>query len=220
MDNRLFSLSRILPAVIVLSAGVPLMFYLNFGEVGPFGWGLVIFFDTLLLLAWLLQNFPEWNRGHHADWISGRFAPIFWLVVCLLGPAIGIFFTGVHSFPPTEEDWHWRYVARVIFSVAIPVTAAIPMVISLNRKVKVGLAQLLVLVGITAMPVATGFNCLLDLRSGPITRREPLNCRLVDATFEVYDCQGLRLLNREINDHASVMIVLPHTQRVLKLTIE
>jgi hypothetical protein len=220
MDFRLYRLPRILVAIIILTASIPLLFYLNFDEVGPFGWGLVVFFDALILLGFLLESFSDWNIGHRGDWIDGRFIPIFWLLVCILGPAIGFFFTGVRSYPPTEADWHWRYIARVIFSVAIPIAAALPMAANLNRKLKPGLVQLAILIGITTLPVATGFNCLRDLQSGPITRREPLNCSLVDATFDVYDCQGLRLSGREINQHATVLTVLPHTGRVLKMTVE
>jgi len=220
MDDRFLRLPGLLPAMIVLTALIPFLFYLNFGEVGPVGWGLVIFFDTLLLLGWLLKNFPEWNRGRHDDWISGRFPPIFWLVWCVLGPFFGFFFTGVQSFPPSQTNWHWRYVARVICTVATPLLAALPMVVNLNRKLKPALAQLVVLIGITAMPVATGFNCLRDLRSGPITLREPLDCHLVDATFGVYDCNGLHLLSREITQHSNVITLLPHSGRVLKLTKE
>jgi hypothetical protein len=89
-------------------------------------------------------------------------------VACAFGPFFGWVATAP-EFALTEGDWWWRYAARAALSVGLPVLTALPLFLYVRGKY--WYVALLLLVGVTALPVWSGANTLLDLREGPAVER-------------------------------------------------
>ena len=150
---------------------IPALFYLQFGEVGPLGWGATIFFAALCLLVAIglhLHDRPEYRtrvalRNNWLDWVGA-----FWLVACAFGPLCGWTLTSV--FTLTMDNWRWLYWGRVVLSIGLPVLTAL----SLLRYVRgrAALLQLALLLGVTALPVWSGWATLRDLWTGPVALAE------------------------------------------------
>ncbi len=109
------AIRQLLVQAILFAVLVPLLFYLNFGEVGPLGWGMTIFFVVYCLLAAVGIFFlprPEYHspvtpRGDWADRLGA-----FWLVSCAFGPFFGWILTS--ALPLTVVSWRWVYGMRVL----------------------------------------------------------------------------------------------------------
>lgn len=196
-----------------------MLFLIVYGTVSPFGWGMVVFLDTMMGFLILKDVYPEFTDGRRGDWLNPAIA-VPWLVVCLLGPFFGFFITDIKSFPPTESNWHWRYLARVILSVVIPVIAALPMTLNFSRTLKTALIQIMLLVCITALPVWTGVNSMRDLIRGPVSQRQQRDC-VYHKDDDICICEGSYISCDGPSYKAwKNVVLLPHTGRVLKATVE
>jgi hypothetical protein len=171
---------------------IPLLFYLRFGEVGPLGWGVTIFFAVYCLLSAMGLYFlvrPSYHtpvklRNNWLDHIGA-----FWLVACAFGPLFGWILT---SFSLTESTWRWLYWGRVGLCIGLPVLTALPLL----RYVRGMGAPLMlaILLGVTALPVWSGWSTWQDLQAGPITR----------------PARGATSSGRFVEE-----LYLPHTERML-----
>lgn len=146
---------------------IPLIFYLRFGQVGPVGWGLTIFFSVYCMLAALGLHFlvrPEYHTPVSArnDWLDRIGA--FWLVACAFGPLFGWMLTS--AFTLTSGNWRWFYWGRVVLSIALPVLTALPLLRYVRGQGAPLMLALLLLV--TALPVWSGWATLRDLQAGPV----------------------------------------------------
>jgi hypothetical protein len=144
---------------------IPALFYLRFGRVGPLGWGMTIFCSAYCLLSAVGLYFlvrPEYHTpvAPRDDWLDRLGA--WWLVACALGPFFGWLLTS--AFLLTEGNWRWLYAGRVVLSVGLPVLTALPLLRYVRgRGAPVMLA---LLVGVTALPVWSGWATLRDLQAG------------------------------------------------------
>lgn len=147
---------------------IPLLFYLRFGEVNAFAWSFTGFVVVLCLLVALGYSMGGTGRTH-AEAKGGAFDRVgsFWLVACAFGPFFGWLVTA--GFTLTEENWRWRYVARVALCVGLPVVCALPLLRYVRGKY--WHVALLLLLGVTALAAWSGLNTLLDLREGPTITR-------------------------------------------------
>jgi hypothetical protein len=146
---------------------IPLLFYIGTGQVGPLGWGLAIFLGIYCLLAATGLHFlhrPEYHspvalRGGWADRIGA-----FWLMACAFGPFLSWVLLNV--VPVTLENWRWVYGIQVFLSIILPVMTAVPMLRYV--KGKGAPIMLLILLGVTSLPVFSALPALRDLPSGPV----------------------------------------------------
>lgn len=147
---------------------IPPIFYLRFGEVGPLGWGLTVFFAAYCLLSAVGLHFlvrPEYHTPvrERNDWLDRVGA--FWLVACAFGPLLGWVLTS--TFTLTADNWRWLYWGRVGLSVGLPVLTAVPLLRYVRGR---GAPVMLALLsGVTALPVWSAWATLRDLRSGPVS---------------------------------------------------
>lgn len=152
------------------AAGIPALFYLRFGEVGPLGWGTTVFFVAYCLLCAVGLYFGPRGEYHtpvraRGDWLDRVGA--FWLVGCAFGPFFGwILTTG--TIPVTASSWRWLYALRVLLAAVVPAALALP----LTRYVrgKSALVSLPLLVFVTLLPISSAMNVSLDLWEGPSPR--------------------------------------------------
>jgi hypothetical protein len=161
---------RWLTGVVWSALLIPAIFYLRFGEVGPLGWGVTVFFSVYCLLSAVGLYFlarPEYHtpvvpRNGWPDRLGA-----WWLMTCAFGPFFGWLLTS--AVPLTEGNWRWLYLGRVVLSVGLPVFTALPLLRYVRgRGAPVMLALLL---GVTALPVWSGWATLQDLRAGPANFR-------------------------------------------------
>jgi len=153
-----------IPAVVVV---LPLTFYLQFGEVGPLGWGLTVFFVAYCLLAAVGLHFLERPQYHSpvklkSDWLDRIGA--FWLMSCAFGPLLGWALTSAIVLTP--NNWRWLYWSRLGLCFALPVLTSLALVRYVRGRG--AFVMLGILIGVTALPVWSGWNTLEDLRSGPL----------------------------------------------------
>jgi hypothetical protein len=149
---------------------IPFLFYLHFGEIDAYALSFTAFIVVLCLLVALgysVSDRPESEtraalRGGPFDYVGA-----FWLVACAFGPFFGWLVTAASTL--TEENWRWRYVVRVLLCVALPVLTALPLFAYVRGRY--WHVALLLLLGVTALPVWSSVNTLLDLREGPEVRR-------------------------------------------------
>ncbi|HJQ31214.1 MAG TPA: hypothetical protein VJ866_03495 [Pyrinomonadaceae bacterium] len=153
------------------AVGVPALFYLRFGEVGPLGWGTTVFFVAYFLLAAVGLFFRPLTEYHtpvraRGDWLDRVGA--FWLVGCVFGPLFGWALTA-GAIPITPSSWRWLYALRVFFAAVIPAMLALP----LTRYVrgKSALVSLPLLVLVTLLPVSSAMYVSLDLWEGPSAQK-------------------------------------------------
>lgn len=160
------------PWVVVL---IPALFYLDSGEVDSFALSFTLFLVVFCLLAaagFYYADMPEYHTPVRTG--GGTFARLFarvgsfWLLACAFGPFFGWIITS-GAVPLTEENWHWRYAARAVLCVAVPLLTALPLVLYVRGKGWFIMA--LMLLGVTSLPVWSGVNTVLDLREGPVVKR-------------------------------------------------
>jgi hypothetical protein len=176
--------------IIVL---IPLIFFLRFGHVGPVGWGVTVFLVVLSLLISVGLFFrgrpayhtPVAGRGNWLDRIGAL-----WLLACAFGPAFGWALT---TFPLRHSTWRWMYGVQVFLAVVLPIATGLPLLRYVRgRGAPIMLA---LLIGVTALPVWSGWAVLHDLLAAPV---------------------------RQTLDHAGPgtqvdnLWYLPHTRRVLE----
>src|SRR6185295_5882158 len=143
---------------------------LRFGEINAYALSFTGFIVVLCLLVALGYSFSDRPdsqtraalRGGPFDYVGA-----FWLLACAFGPFFGWMVTA--AFTLTEENWRWRYVVRVVLCVALPVLTALPLFAYVRGKY--WHVALLLLLGVTALPVWSSVNTILDLREGPSVRR-------------------------------------------------
>jgi hypothetical protein len=167
--SRVRAISEWLAGILTSTVLVPFIFYLRFGEVGPLGWGLTVFFDLYCLLwAFGLYFLPrtEYHTQVKArgDWIDKVGA--FWLVGCAFGPLFGWTVTSVA--PLTPESWRWVYGMRAFLAAALPVLLALPTLRYARGKSATIVLPLAIV--LTSLPVSTAIPVILDLRDGPAER--------------------------------------------------
>ena len=156
-----------IPSITVL---IPFIFYLEFGIIGPLGWGLTVFFDAYCLL-WALGLFFLPRTEYHSpvrvrgDWLDRIGA--FWLVGCVFGPFIG--WMVFQLWPMTPTSWHWGYGLRAFLAAGLPVLLALPLL--RYARGKSSLVALPLLLVITLLPVSTAIGSIRDLFEGPIVRQ-------------------------------------------------
>lgn len=147
---------------------IPLLFYIGTGQVGPLGWGLSIFLGVYCALAaaglYFLHR-PEYHSpvATRGDWVDRVGA--FWLVSCAFGPFLSWVLLNVVAV--TLENWRWVYGAQVFLSIILPVMTAVPMLRYV--KGKGAPIMLLILLGVTSLPVFSALPALRDLSSGPVS---------------------------------------------------
>jgi hypothetical protein len=147
---------------------IPAIFYLQFGVVGPLGWGLTIFLSVVCLLiagGFHFQLRPQYHTpvAMKNDWLD-RIGSL-WLVVCGFGPLLG--WVLINVFTLTLANWQWLYWARVILSIVLPVLTMLPLL--RYARGPGAPIMLAILLGITALPIWSGWTTLRDLQSGPVT---------------------------------------------------
>jgi hypothetical protein len=155
-----------------ITALIPMAFYLEFGAIGPLGWGLAVFFDVYCLLWAIGLNFRPRTEYHspvrlRGDWVDRVGA--FWLVGCAFGPLLGWLVT--EAFPITPNSWHWLYGLRASLAAGVPMVLALPLLRYVRGKSSLVSAPLLVV--ITVLPVSTAIPVIQDLWDGPSMRQAP-----------------------------------------------
>ena len=180
-----FLLSAVECAIII-----PILFYLRFGEISPFAWGVTVFFVVYCLVVAFGFYFSSRTEYHTTVPSKGNWADkigAWWLMACAFGPFFGwIATTG--TIPITPGTWHWLYGARVFLTVVLPIVCALPLL--RYARGKAALIALPLLLVITLLPVSAGVNSARDLWGGPTLRPTGRNSQT-----EIY---------------------LPHTERVLQ----
>jgi hypothetical protein len=193
--SRREAIRQLLVTAVLSAILVPLLFYMRFGEVGPLGWGMTVFFVVYCLLAAIGLYFLPRQDYHtpvplRGDWVDRLGA--FWLVSCAFGPFFGWILTS--ALPLTVMSWRSLYGLRVLLAAGLPLITALPLTRYLRGKsVLIALPILLV---VTSLPIWSAVNVSQDLWEGPTTRQ----VQSVD------------------NPNASVMeLYLPHTHQVIEI---
>lgn len=158
-------------AAVQAAVFVPILFYLYFGEINAYALSFTGFLVVLCLLVALGFSIPD--KPEHQAPVAARigllnYVGAFWLVACAFGPFFGWLLTAP-EFPVTEQNWWWRYSARAVLSVGLPLLTALPLVVYVRGKY--WHVALLLLVGLTSLAGWSGLNTLLDLREGPVVRQ-------------------------------------------------
>jgi hypothetical protein len=197
---------RFLFGVPSVAVGIPILFYLEYGVVDSFALSFTAFMVVLCLLVavgFYYADKPEYHttvgpKGGVLSYVGG-----FWFVACAFGPFFGwIVTTPVVSL--TEDNWWWRYATRAVLCVCIPVLTALPLFIYVRGKG--WFIMLLLLLGVTSLPVWSGVNTLLDLKEGPVVKQ---------ATGYYNESSGSFYPNADGRPFKLTM--LSHTQRSIKI---
>jgi MFS family permease len=157
---------------------IPALFYLAFGVIDSFALAFTGFIVVLCLLVALGYSVPDKPQPQtpaaapqtHAAAKGGLldYVGAFWLAACAFGPFFGWLVTA--SFVPlTEGNWHWRYAARAVLCVGLPILTALPLF--RYARGKYWWVVPLLLPCVTALPVWSGVNTLLDLKEGPVVKQ-------------------------------------------------
>jgi len=149
---------------------VPFLFWLFFGQVDGFVWGLTIFFAVYCLLAAVGIFFLPRREFHTKVLLHGNLADrigAFWLVSCAFGPLLGWMITS--ALPITLVSWRWLYGTRALLAAGLPLLTALPQVRYLRGKAVA--VALPLLVAITLLPVVSTVNVSRDLWQGPVARQ-------------------------------------------------
>ena len=161
---------RFLASAVVLAIAIPALFFLRFGTVNDFGWGFTVFMVVLCLLTAAGIYFADKPRYHSpvplkGDWLDWLGA--FWLVACAFGPLAGWLLTDINT--PTLDSWRWQFAGRTLFAIILPVITTLP----LTRYARGGATAIAIalLIGVTALPVASGAAYAMDLAEGPVVRQ-------------------------------------------------
>ncbi|MDQ6787822.1 MAG: hypothetical protein M3033_13530 [Acidobacteriota bacterium] len=208
----------VLGTIIFLSS-LLLLFYINFGEINWYAISFATAISTFIILA---------KAGLYANEKDSRYAPINcnnvgdhdWLdkitlagiMFYVFGPFFGWFLTGATMFSHGEEDWRLQYGIRVCLSIVIPVLTAIVILVFYIKRFAFWVYLPIILI-ITALPVWSGLNSLLDLIYGAQTQIISHNCSFNKDTLECL-CKG-QVVNCSKMEKDEEISVLPYTQRVL-----
>jgi len=165
--SRERAIYQYLIGAVQLAVMVPLLFYIRFGDVGPIGWGVTVFFVAYVLLVALGLYFQPRTEYHtpvvaKKNWSDKIGA--WWLMACAFGPLIGWFATS-GTIPITTGSWRWLFGIRFFSTIMLPILCAVPLVRYVRGKST--LIALPLLVMITLLPVTTGVNSALDFWQGP-----------------------------------------------------
>jgi hypothetical protein len=169
-NSRRHAIQKLIVGAIACALFIPALFYLRFGEVGGFGWGITIFFVAYCLLAAIglyFQPLPEYHtpvrlRGNWLDWLGA-----FWLISCAFGPFFGWIITSIFSI--TVDSWRWLYGARLILAAGFPLITSLSLIRYLRGKMV--LVALPILVIVTILPIWSAVSVGRDLWQGPILRQ-------------------------------------------------
>lgn len=173
VENRRSARAFLIAAAQVV-VFVPVLFYLQFGEVNAFALSFTGFLVVLCLLVALGYSIPDKPEQQTPATPATQQVSLparvgaFWLVACAFGPFFGWLITAP-EFALTEGDWWWRYAARAVLSIGLPVLTALPLFI--YARGRYWYVALLLLVGVTSLSAWSGVNTLLDLREGPTVER-------------------------------------------------
>jgi hypothetical protein len=185
---RGLSLREVIFGVLTSAVLIPALFYLQFGEVGPIGFGFTVFIQVLLILIGVGSYFQDRTEYHTEVAPSGGFADrigAFWLLACGLGPFFGWIATAMQ---PTTHSWRWQYGARIVLAGLLPIITALPLL--RYARGRAALVALPMLLGVTALPLLSCFWTMRDFKQGPIVSqveivREAggyLACKATDGT--------------------------------------
>jgi len=144
---------------------IPLLFWLRFGEVGPLGWGLTLFFIAYCAVTGVGLYFlprPEYHTPVKLKSATSGRIGAFWLVACTFGPLVG--WVATEAFTLTAESWHVLYGFRVFVAGIAPVMTMLPLVRYVRGRS--ALIAVPLLAGITALPVYSTVNTARDLLEG------------------------------------------------------
>jgi amino acid transporter len=167
--SRKQAVRRWLSAALWAALLIPILFWLRFGTVGDLGVGLTVFLVVYCLLVAFGLFFLRRKEYHspvalRGDWVDR--IGMFWLLACGLGPFIGWLLTA--AIPLTAGSWRWVYAGRAVFCIGLPVLTALALLRYARGKAAV--VVLTLLLGVTALPVWSGWTTARDLIAGPITR--------------------------------------------------
>ena len=196
-----------LDAALQAVFAIPLLFYLQFGEIDAYALsftGFIVVLCLLVALGFYFSDKPATQTLEARKWRGGPFDYVgaFWLLACAFGPFFG--WAVVGGFTLTEANWHWRYVVRVVLCVALPIVTALPLFVYVRGRN--WYVTLLLLLGVTALPVWSALNTISDLRAGPEVRR----------TTGFYDPQKESFYPS--NDGKPFLFTIhPHTQRTIDI---
>jgi MFS family permease len=164
-QSRQHAIRRLLVGAALVTLAIPGLFYLNFGEVSPLAWGLTIFLVLFCLLAAIGLAFRPLTSFHTPVPLRGGWADrlgAFWLVSCAFGPLLGWVITTV--FPLMVDNWRWLYSLRILFAAGLPLITAF--MLSRYVRGRGSLLMLLLVFGITLLPILTVVNVGWDLWEG------------------------------------------------------
>lgn len=161
---------RLLASAVLCAVLVPALFFLRFGVVDGFAWGLTIFFVGYCLLAAVGLYFGPRQEFHTPVKLVGDWADrigAFWLVACVFGPFFGWALTSI--LPLTLGTWRWVYGLGFFLGGLLPALTALPPLRYLRGKaVLVGLP---ILVIVTMLAVWSVVNVGRDLWAGPLVQQ-------------------------------------------------
>ena len=171
--SRKRSLRQDLVGIVWAAIGIPLLSLAKYGELHPLFLWLTIFIVVILLIVAFAPFIeppaarPEVSSlGVWTDWVGAV-----WLPSCAFGPLLGWIVT---SFPMTPSSWHWLYGSRVFLAAGLPIaTALVCARYARYQRGREAWVLILLLVGITLLPVGSVFNVSRDLWCGPIVRQVP-----------------------------------------------
>jgi hypothetical protein len=184
---------------------IPALFYLRFGEVDAFALSCTVFIVVLCLLVALGLYFSDRAVDEGRAVEKGGFGArvgSFWLLACAFGPFFG--WVAANAYTLTEANWRWRYVVRLVLCAALPVLTALPLFAYVRGKY--WHVALFLLICVTALPVWSGLNTMLDLREGPKVR----------STTGLYDPQNNSFYPLPTG-YAFRLTTLAHTGRTIKI---
>lgn len=144
---------------------IPVIFYLNFGRVDGFGWGLTIFVAVLSLMFGIGYAFKDKTEVHTDVPLSDHWTQrigAFWLMACVFGPFLGWLVTSL--IPITLSSWFWVYGLRVVLACLLPFITALPL-LRYVRGPSIKIA-LVILIGITLLAMLSAAYPLMDLLNG------------------------------------------------------
>jgi ABC-type phosphate transport system permease subunit len=157
------------PTAVLL---IPLIFWLQYGVINGFAWGLAAFLAAICLLTAVGIYFKPHSEYHSPVPLHGGIGDAigsFWLISCVLGILVSWFVSERTIFP--EDSWKSIYRDWVLFSIVLPLVTAVPLFRYLRgRSILIGLPLLLI---ITLIPVWMAAGAASDLLYGPVERLIP-----------------------------------------------
>jgi hypothetical protein len=159
-------------AAFIVGAVVPLLFWVQFGNINGFAWATAGFLAMVCLLSAVGLVFHPLQQYHtpvplHGGW--GDLIGSFWLVSCVFGPLIGWGLTEL--MPITASSWQSLYGQRVLLAAGLPLITVIPLFRYLRgRAILVGLPVLLI---VTFLAVWSAADVAYDLWQGPVVQLIP-----------------------------------------------